>query len=228
MGYDDWAAVEQLLFEVKKEDVQSFFVADADTWTPFLQSVDGFAGRIQLVDAKAYNDSSVPSSSNITIANLIMWDSYDAWKAIPAEDLQRTQDEFAQQFGSSPTPQAIPSNEGWMIYQGNGTSFSSSSSMYQLQSPLGCFLIDSPVESACTLQGGSSCSEGGMVPQFYLYGFYSALAILITLVCYVTHLHNELRYRRRQENLDLLNSFSYSSEETRRSSKFSLTRDRCC
>ena len=213
----DWAAVEQLEFVIKKEEVDSFFIADANTWSPFLQQQKGFAGRLQLVDAKAFNDTSVASSSNITISNLIIWDSYDAWKAIPVNELINTQNEFKQQFGTGPHPRAIPSNSGWMIYQGqtdNSISSHSSSSSpsingTNLQTPLGCLLSNAPLQNVCTIQGGdSSSSTDSSVPKFYMIGFFTSIGIIFFLICCIVWLHVRLKGMQKMETSNLLHKGS--------------------
>ena len=199
----DWAAIEQLEFNIRKEDVQSFFVADANTWTPFLEVQDGFAGRIQLVDARVYNDSSIPPSSNITITNLIIWESFEAWKAIPTQELMATQAEFEQQFGSGPPPRAIPTDDGWMIYKENNSSFSSNLGGTQVQTPLGCMLSDNPLQSVCSMQGSSSQNENKGDYEFYMWGFFASLGIILVLVVYIVHLHMKFKTSEKSEKDDL-------------------------
>ena len=200
----DWASVEQLEFVVRKEDIDSFFIADANTWTPFLERQDGFAGRLQLVDASAFNNESISPSSNITITNLIIWNSFKAWKAIPAAELIQTQAEFEQQFGSGPPPTAIPTDDGWMIYNNDDSSSSSNLDGLKAQTPLGCMLSDSSLQQVCSMQG-SSCdtsNEGAII--FYKSGFYFCIGVIFVLLMYVSYLHVKLKDNDKLESTNLM------------------------
>ena len=115
----DYPAVEQLIFEIPSNKLESFFIADANTWTPFLASVPGYVDKIQ-----TYNSSEVNGDGNVKVNLLIFWKSYESWKNIKNDDLKKTQKAFVSQFGSEPIPKAIPGNDGWRIYQNNCLPFS--------------------------------------------------------------------------------------------------------
>lgn len=68
-------ALEQLVFSVPAARIGSFFQADAATWTAFLSTVDGFAGKFQLYDKNA-------TSGNVTVSGVVLWNSIEKWKAI--------------------------------------------------------------------------------------------------------------------------------------------------
>ena len=71
----DYPAVEQLIFEIPSNKLESFFIADANTWTPFLASVPGYVDKIQ-----TYNSSQVNGDGNVKVNLLIFWKSYESWK----------------------------------------------------------------------------------------------------------------------------------------------------
>ena len=47
----DYPAVEQLLFQIPADQLDSYFIADANTWTAYLETVPGYGGKIASYDA---------------------------------------------------------------------------------------------------------------------------------------------------------------------------------
>lgn len=178
-----WAAVEQLLFTIPVQLLEEFFIADADTWTPFLQQQAGFGGKMQLFN------STENESGNVTITTLVFWESYTEWKAIPDTELSQTETAFVAAFGSSPMPVAIPGPSGWQLYQ------NSSIPQSETVSPLGCFLSKSIGDSMCISQSsGSSSGECNDTLEYYGFYYFTPITLLIIIVgaIYIIMLRREI------------------------------------
>lgn len=83
------AAIEELIFKVKPEFVDEFLKIDHEIWTAMLSSYPGFESK----------EVWVSKTNPGEITQVIYWSDYDLWKAIPEEDLMRTQKEFDEAVG---------------------------------------------------------------------------------------------------------------------------------
>ena len=129
----DWPAVEQLEFNIPTENLDAFMEADANVWSPFLSSVEGFGGKMQVFNTT--------KEENVTVGYFIFWDSYEAWKSIPEDELISVQNEFIQVYGSNPIPEAVPTHSGWAIYQND---------VNLTVSPMGCELKGPGIDNMCS------------------------------------------------------------------------------
>ena len=184
-----WPAVEQLVFEVPAVQLDAFFQADAAAWTPFLEQQAGFGGKMQLFNQTAANNA---EGDNVSVTTLVFWETYAQWKAIPAGEKSQAYANFVNDFGSAgPAPSALPSNDGWRLYQ--NMSISSSSV------PLGCVLSSSIGQAMCAQHEGrndvgggtSSCSDA--LPGYIVGSFITATLIILVGTLYILHLRARLR-----------------------------------
>jgi uncharacterized protein (TIGR03792 family) len=166
-----WPAVEQLRFHISSDQVENFFIADAQTWTAFLESVPGFGGKMQVFNAT--------SEATVTISQLVFWENYDKWKSIPADDLIRVQAEFVAAFGAEPVLVAEPDNSGWQLYK-NSTP----------NTQMGCTLSTTIGDNMCSLPSTSCtpCEDG-----WVLYAALGvALLFILALLVYIVSLRRQL------------------------------------
>jgi len=184
-----WPAVEQLVFEVPVVQLDAFFQADAAAWTPFLEQQAGFGGKMQLFNQTAANNA---EGDTVSVTTLVFWETYAQWKAIPAGEKSQAYANFVSDFGSAgPAPSALPSNDGWRLYQ--NMSISSSSV------PLGCVLSSSIGQAMCTQHGGQGDGGGGIssssdaLPDYVVGGFVAATLVILVGTLYILHLRARLR-----------------------------------
>ncbi len=171
----DWPAVEHLEFTIPRDDVDRFFEADANVWTPYLSSIDGYGGKMQV-----FNTS---TEENITVAYFIFWDSYEAWKEIPVDELISVQNEFVEVYGSDPTPEAVPTYAGWALYQNN---------INLTVSPMGCDLKGPAIDNMCTLNNLFDDDDDDFFSPFIIANVVYGVIIII-LMLYIVRLRLYIR-----------------------------------
>ena len=81
--------IEWLKFRVSPENREKFIQKDAEIWTAMLATYSGFLGKEVWIDPKAPTE----------IVLIIRWADLEAWKSIPPEQLAKTEQLFAQEFG---------------------------------------------------------------------------------------------------------------------------------
>ncbi|MBW4521565.1 MAG: TIGR03792 family protein [Scytolyngbya sp. HA4215-MV1] len=81
--------IEWLKFKVSPELREQFIQTDEAVWDPLLESYPGFLGKEIWINPQALNE----------VICVIHWTSQNAWKAVPDEVLQKTEQAFAQRFG---------------------------------------------------------------------------------------------------------------------------------
>jgi len=104
-------ALEQLLFNftIPCEDVERFIAADAEVWTSFLQTQDGFVRK-----HVSATPPLVPGrGSNCSLWSQVEWASRELWQSIPAEKLAEVQSRFEASYGSSPSLTRFPTGAKW-------------------------------------------------------------------------------------------------------------------
>ncbi len=82
-------AVEELVFQVKPDFVEEFIKVDHEIWTKMLASYDGFIRK----------ETWINDDNKGEITTIIYWETLEKWKAIPGEDLAKTQLEFDTAVG---------------------------------------------------------------------------------------------------------------------------------
>jgi uncharacterized protein (TIGR03792 family) len=190
-----WSAVEQLVFEIPAQQMDEFFLADAQTWTPFLEEQAGYGGKMKLFGSN-YN----ALDGNVTITNLIFWENYSAWKAIPSEGLASTYAAFAAAFAHPAPYSSQPSTDGWQLYE-NSTSGPN----------IGCVLSNTIGESMCKQQPSDNLPLTPLVDNNTTADEMHTLVIAISIalvlsICYIGYLHRKI--------LQLKASFQESSSDT--------------
>jgi uncharacterized protein (TIGR03792 family) len=82
--------IEWLKVQVVPTLREKYIQKDEEIWTAALSKYPGYLGKQVWLDAK---------SADIVVL-VIHWASREAWKAVPAKDLEATEALFAQQLGS--------------------------------------------------------------------------------------------------------------------------------
>jgi uncharacterized protein (TIGR03792 family) len=82
--------IEWLKIRVSPELREKFIQKDAEIWTAKLASYPGFLSKEVWIDPKT------PAE----LILMIRWASLEAWKAIPPEQLEETEQQFNQAFGN--------------------------------------------------------------------------------------------------------------------------------
>ena len=124
------------------------------------------------------------SEATVTISQLMFWENYDQWKAIPGDDLSRVQAEFVAAFGSDPPLVAEPDNSGWQLYQSSTPN-----------AQIGCTLSNTIGDNMCSLPS-PSCTpcEAKKWPDDW--GLYAALGVtslfVLALLAYIVRLRRQL------------------------------------
>ncbi|HEY9798470.1 MAG TPA: TIGR03792 family protein [Leptolyngbyaceae cyanobacterium] len=81
--------IEWLKVMVSPELQEKFIQKDAEIWTATLASYPGFLGK------EVWINPETPSE----VVLIIRWESLEAWKAIPQDQLEQTEQQFTQEFG---------------------------------------------------------------------------------------------------------------------------------
>jgi uncharacterized protein (TIGR03792 family) len=82
--------IEWLKFEVDAKHRELLIEKDELVWTKALAKYPGFLGKDIWIDARQPN----------TVVFVIHWANRDAWKTIPASELEQADQEFARQMGT--------------------------------------------------------------------------------------------------------------------------------
>ncbi|GAB4235446.1 MAG: hypothetical protein Kow00121_62990 [Elainellaceae cyanobacterium] len=83
--------VEWLKFQVSPESRERFVQKDAEIWTQALSQYSGFIGKEVWI-----------SPDNLAeVVQVIYWETFDQWYAIPSEDLERIEAEFSEAMGDT-------------------------------------------------------------------------------------------------------------------------------
>ena len=170
---NDHPAIEELWFTIPAYRLNDFFVADANTWTPFLSAQPGFGGKMQV-----YNESR--NESTITVGTLVFWESFEAWKSVPADGMVETDAQFRTLFGSDPLPRALPTDNGWHLYENSSVS---------TKSPLGCILSETVGTRMCTTEKRESCSSDGFIAVVIAVAF----GLLAGALAYILFLRRQIQ-----------------------------------
>lgn len=83
--------IEWLRVKVAPELRERYIQKDAEIWTPVLAEYPGFLGKQVWINP--HNPSEV--------ILVIHWESREAWKAVPADRLEATDQEFIRQLGGT-------------------------------------------------------------------------------------------------------------------------------
>lgn len=81
--------IEWLKIQVVPELRETYIQNDEAIWTAALANYPGYLGKQVWIDPHAAD----------TVVLVIQWASRDAWKAVPAKDLEETERRFAKQMG---------------------------------------------------------------------------------------------------------------------------------
>ena len=81
--------IEWLKVRVSPELREKFIQKDAEIWTATLASYPGFLGK------EVWINPETPSE----VVLIIRWESLEAWKGIPQDQLEQTEQQFTQEFG---------------------------------------------------------------------------------------------------------------------------------
>ncbi|HEY9637394.1 MAG TPA: TIGR03792 family protein [Coleofasciculaceae cyanobacterium] len=81
--------IEWLKFRVSAELREKFIQKDAQIWTAMLAKYPGFLGK------EVWINPETPSE----VILVIHWASKDAWAGVPADQLEKTEQQFNQEFG---------------------------------------------------------------------------------------------------------------------------------
>mmetsp|Transcript_9439 Transcript_9439/g.15315 ORF Transcript_9439/g.15315 Transcript_9439/m.15315 type:complete len:513 (-) Transcript_9439:114-1652(-) len=120
--------VEVLRQSLPCSDREHFLDVDAKIWTSFLQQQDGFLSKQTW---ESPEDSSMGTTTNCTLWQVIHWASRAQWKAIAPVDLEKTDDEFIAQMGYRTKLESLPTADGMGFNILNDVSSSSSSTSSQ-------------------------------------------------------------------------------------------------
>jgi len=90
-------AVEWLKFQVLAQQQARFIEQDAAIWTPIQMSYSGFQSKEIWTNLDSPNE----------LVIITHWASFDQWKAIPKEVLDRTTQSFNQAMGKEYTPESM-------------------------------------------------------------------------------------------------------------------------
>lgn len=82
--------IEWLKVKLSPELREKFIQKDAEIWTAKLASYPGFLNK------EVWISPENPSE----VVLIIRWASLEAWKAIPPDELEKTEQQFAQELGS--------------------------------------------------------------------------------------------------------------------------------
>jgi len=83
--------IEYLKIRVSPELRETFIQKDAEIWTSMLASCPGFISK------EVWIEPETPTE----VILIIRWTSRQQWKAVPQEQLERTQKRFDQEFGKA-------------------------------------------------------------------------------------------------------------------------------
>ena len=94
------SVVEELVFKVAPERVDDFIRRDAEVWTRFLSTQEGF------IDKRVWTSEAQPDEVRI----IIRWRSRQDWNRIPKTELQKMDAEFRAAMGGENDFQVVESN----------------------------------------------------------------------------------------------------------------------
>lgn len=83
--------IEWLKFEVSPDLIDHYIEVDEKVWTTTLRQYPGFLGKQVWLD---------PNHLNAAIL-IIYWSDREAWKNVPADVLEATEEKFIKQLGAS-------------------------------------------------------------------------------------------------------------------------------
>lgn len=83
--------IEWLKFQVPEALRESFIQIDEEIWTTALAKYPGFMGKEVWLSMEAPDQ----------VVCVIQWERMDAWKSIPADVLEATEQQFAQKMGAN-------------------------------------------------------------------------------------------------------------------------------
>lgn len=81
--------IEWLRVSVSPELRERYIQKDAEIWTSMLAQHPGFLGKEVWINPETQNE----------VILIIRWASLEAWKAVPAEQLAQTDQQFNEEFG---------------------------------------------------------------------------------------------------------------------------------
>jgi uncharacterized protein (TIGR03792 family) len=83
--------IEWLKVRVDPDRREEYVQKDAEIWTKVLSKYPGFLSKEVWISPENLSE----------VILVIHWESFDKWQAIPAQELERTEAEFAQAMGRS-------------------------------------------------------------------------------------------------------------------------------
>jgi len=104
--------VELLKQNIWCKDINKFIDIDTIVWTTFLQKQPGFINKKYLFDPT----ENVKTYTNCSVYQYINWLSRNLWKSIDNNMLLKTNEEFIKKFGYEPLLTAIPTDDGFDVY----------------------------------------------------------------------------------------------------------------
>ena len=131
--------LEQLVTEVRCDQLGRYLRADASTWTAFLRSTPGYVRKAVGVvrhnssgtgdrgggdrggdsgggDSSGGGDNAGASSATCEVWTDVGWMSRELWKSIPAAELAATQQAFVTAFGADPpAPKPLPAGGNGLL-----------------------------------------------------------------------------------------------------------------
>lgn len=78
--------IEWLKFRIAPELREHFVQKDAEIWTPFLARQPGFISKEVWISPDDLSE----------VVQVIHWETFEQWQAIPSEELDRVEAEFAE------------------------------------------------------------------------------------------------------------------------------------
>ncbi|WP_416670597.1 TIGR03792 family protein [Egbenema bharatensis] len=81
--------IEWLKFRVSPDSRERFVQVDAELWTPFLSQYPGFISKEVWISPDDLSE----------VVQVIYWETFEQWQAIPAEALDRVETQFAEAMG---------------------------------------------------------------------------------------------------------------------------------
>jgi uncharacterized protein (TIGR03792 family) len=83
--------IEWLKFRVSPDFRERFVQADAEIWTPFLSQYPGFVSKEVWISPDDLSE----------VVQVIQWETFEQWQAIPSAELDRVETQFAEVMGDT-------------------------------------------------------------------------------------------------------------------------------
>ena len=99
-------AIEILQVTIRKDDIQRYVQLDNQIWTNFLRQQSGFQWKKTLLPS---NELMINASE---IYHIIQWKTYQDWKKIPIETLNKVNEKFLNELGYQPIMKSFPDDDG--------------------------------------------------------------------------------------------------------------------